>query len=1170
MILTRLAIDRLPGIDRRFGIEPAGSGMQVIFGPNGIGKSSICRAVEGLYWDDRGSSRQTRTSCTFESDGESWHGEREGSTVRWRRGDDANALPNFPASHHYRCFFLQLRDLVDPSRDGTEDIASAIRKQMAGGFDLHEVRAALFSPVSRNRKRRARNSYNAASKKVQNAEGEHHTLERRVDRLDDLRSELDRARAAADRLVYVDRALGLARRRAELAEIRRLIGAMPESLAKLTGKESKDIDRLRARSAELEQRAGKLDTELNDARAARRDSGLAAPLDEADLAAWRDRADRLDRIEFERDGARTERDAARNELIAALGVVGGDLVDKAALTLHDHAELFEFLRATHGNEIRVGSIRERLRLLERIDPAGADQEDLDKLRSGIEALRAWLREPQRGSLADRYRARRLWLLAAATMLFGGVLLAEHVAASLVLLAAFGAGIAFAALLVGQGRDPGGRRSSARTRFAELNVEGPATWDDDGVRSRLLRLESRASELAANIQLARDHDLERQRLDTELDDLRAKQPELDSRRRELATRLGLEELPADAELVDFARALDGLRLACGRYEAVTGKLGQLGSRHVDRVKELADFLEHRGEPRPADAAAAKAGLNSLARRNARLKQALADEQHAQRQLEQCVADREMTQDAINRIHTNAGLDDDDNRGLVSLLDALPRYHELTRQVTELENQNKPDLSALEQAGESGLAEMDAQGLELVRTELTRVAAQEDSLRTQISETTVRMEQIRQGSDLQVLIAVREDTRASLRDLRDVALSAAAGDFLMNEVEQEFEATRMPRVFERAREHFSTFTFHNYELCLDRSSAIARLFAVDSSAQERRELDELSDGTRAQLLLAARIAFAEEVEQGSVLPLFLDEALDQSDPDRFEAIVGSLGCLARDQGRQIFYLTSDPLDVERIRAALDRVECKPADPIDLGLVRSGLASVGKPDDIEISPPPTAPQPGGRSPEEYAVALGVPVFDPARGYAGQHVFYVLWDDTTLLHDFLTKGLTRAGQWKIISATPLADRLGSGPISATEIQLRIDLLEVFCELWKQGRGRPVDADALRDSRIRHSRFFEDVVAIAGELDGNARSLLAMLEERADPRLKGLLSRNAEALRSYLTEHEYLDERPILDEDELRLRALSSPAANELADGVANECLHRWWQWAPKTATPTLDLNPN
>ena len=78
MKLKRLAINRLPGISQPFDIEPAGAGFNVIFGPNGIGKSSICRAVEGLYWDDRGSSQKTLVNGNFELEGEAWWAERDG------------------------------------------------------------------------------------------------------------------------------------------------------------------------------------------------------------------------------------------------------------------------------------------------------------------------------------------------------------------------------------------------------------------------------------------------------------------------------------------------------------------------------------------------------------------------------------------------------------------------------------------------------------------------------------------------------------------------------------------------------------------------------------------------------------------------------------------------------------------------------------------------------------------------------------------------------------------------------------------------------------------------------------------------------------------------------------------------------------------------------------
>ena len=222
------------------------------------------------------------------------------------------------------------------------------------------------------------------------------------------------------------------------------------------------------------------------------------------------------------------------------------------------------------------------------------------------------------------------------------------------------------------------------------------------------------------------------------------------------------------------------------------------------------------------------------------------------------------------------------------------------------------------------------LERLHGELSEEAAKADGLGQQIAEIAADVKQARRGSSVQDFIAVREDAREKLLDRRDEALFAEAGRFLIDGVEEEFEQTQLPRVFERARNHFSEFTHHNYELRLSKEATSPRLFAVELSSGEGRELDELSDGTRAQLLLAARITFAEEVEHGQVLPLFLDEALDQSDPARFEAIVRGLGRVAQDQGRQIFYLTADPLDVDRIEDALAKENCKITAAIDLGLI------------------------------------------------------------------------------------------------------------------------------------------------------------------------------------------------------------------------------------------------
>ena len=1158
MILKRLAILRLPGIGQPFEIKAERAGIHVIFGPNGVGKSSICRAVEKLYWDDCGPSRHTSVNGEFEWDGAIWRAEREGTILRWRRDGDGKVSPKFPHSRHYPCFFLRLRDLLDPSRDGTADIASEIRRQMSGGFDLDRIASELFTEVTLRRKRLERNKFNEASKEVQREKILQIDLQQRVDRLEQLKSQLKDAETAARRLPHVGRASGLAQRREELASVVERLGLMPEALANLTGKEHDNLVELQKQLTQQEASDQDLQKKLEKTRVEREESGLSSPLDRAELTTWRDKADELARVKLNLNAARTDRATVRSKLSSALESVGGNDVDNAALTLPHHAELFEFLRKAQEHASRVHSIKERLRLLNRVRPSGLNTQELEKLTGGVEALRAWLRA--KPPVAEG--SRRPWLLSGLALLAVGAGLAWLVEPTLSLLAGIGAGIALAAMFMDKrssADDNGassGNRSEVRKSFENLGFEGPEAWDISSVTSRLRAMETKTAELQASMQRARDRDVEGESLKNKLEGLSEQASDLAIRRQELKDNLGLDALQPDAELVDFARALDHLRSARGDHEATTGKVKRLETNHAELLADLAGILKPHGEPQPEDAAAAKARLNKLAQRNTMLEKALGEERSITEQREHNVRQREATRDAIGRIYAEAGLDDGDEQGLALLLDRLPKYRDLIRKKTDLESKVELDHTELGKVGEATLSERDGHSLGILKGKLETTASEESRLRNKIADVTNKRNEARRGKKLQHLIAAREEARATLRSLLDGALFAEAGRFLLKEIEEEHEQTQLPRVFARARDHFSSFTLHNYELCLEKGEAQPRLSAVELRSGKVRQLDELSAGTRAQLLLAARIAYTEEVEQGKVMPLFLDEALDQSDPQRFQAITANLGCVARDQGRQIFYLTSDPLDVDRIRDALDKEGCDIASEIDLGRIRTGQVSVKGPQDLRIDPVTPVPEPGGLSPEEYATLLNVPAFRPALGFAEQHVFYILWDDLRLLHDFLTNEIERGGQWRMVSGTALAAKLGSRSIDAAEIGLRLDLLEAFCELWKRGRGRPVDRDALIDSGALSERYREDVIAIAKELDGDPEKLLTALRSREDTRLKGFRGNIIEQLQQHLAKEGYLDHRPILTESELKLLARTTPAANQLPEGLANACLQRWWGW--------------
>lgn len=1159
MRLKRLNIARLPGIDQQFEIESAGAGVHIIHGPNAIGKSSICRAVEGLYWHDRGSNERTLVNGQFELDGEIWWAKRDGPRLQWRCDGEDKVPPSIPASHNHRCFFLRLRDLIDPSSGGTQDIASEIRRQMSGGFDLSRIVEDHFPGVSNKRIRGWRDVFNKAEEEVGRAEGTHKALQRRADKLENLKAELNVAEKAACRLPFVDRAIGLAIRTEKYRDVTKQIANLPDVLANLTGEEVEQIEKLQVRVNNLNERGRVLESKRDTARRTQRDSALPAELDKSQLAVWRKKAEEFENLERELQSARTDCAKCREELGVALSALGGGDVDQIALTVGEHGQLFDFLRAAEDQRAQKNAIKWKLRLLAPIEQSDGSQTHLENLRGAVDALRRWLRASAPETLPDRLRARRSWILLAVAISILGAGLAVYVDPQFGLLLAAGAGVMVPVILLRGTKAALDTRTNAQQEFARLGLEGPDAWDDGPVAQCLRNLELEVASIDARLQRTQITDVDRRNLSSDLTGIEEAEPMLAERREDLRESLKLDAVPQDAELVDFARALDQLRVTRIQYAGVLGRVHDLEARHARLLSNLTEVLQQHGEPMPEDATAAKVYLGNLSDRNSKLMKALDDERQAEFQLDQVSHDRRGDRDSIRNIYKEASLNDGDQRGLMELLELLPQYRELKKKANRLKAQIDLDREELEIAGEAELVNCERTTLGRLKHDFSAAAGKAHDLQRDIVEIEGKVNDAKSGNNLQELITQKEQTRADLQDLRDEALFAEAGRFLVSTVEKEYEKNQMPRIFERARDHFSNFTHHGYELRLSRDTQAPRLLAVDLPSREEREINELSDGTRAQLLLASRMAFAEEVEHGQTLPLFLDEALDQSDPVRFEAIARSLGRLAKDQGRQIFYLTSDPQDRDRFRHALEAEKCVVAAEIDLGLIRRKTASVTGPTMLQVPLRPVVPAPDGASTEEYGVTLGVPAFAPALGYARQHFFYVLFDDLNLLRDFLMNRIEHAGQWKTVSGTPLAEKLGARSITSQEIDSRVSLLGVFCDAWNQGRSRAIDRDVLVESSAVSPRYLDDVVAISGELEGDPERLLAVLRARNDHRLSGFRQRSVETLEGYLRDNGYLGDRPVLDESELTLRALTSPPAIELPDGVAGDLLSRWWVWAAK-----------
>ena len=1165
MRLTRLRIDRLPGIDESYEIRTEGPGVHVVFGPNAVGKSSICRAVEALYWEEIRPGERTELTGEFEIDGVPWRAERYGPRVRWRSEGEDRMRPRLPPSRHRNAFILRLRDLLDPSAKGTRAIASEIRRQMSGGFDLAAIVGDLFPAVTRSGGRREQRKLSTATRAVEEAEQGQAGLARRAERRQAQMAELERCSASEARAPLVVRAVGLARRTEEHAVLLRRVEDMPAVLGRLTGDELAQAEELHERVDGWDRRDRELARELDDLGARIRDAGLAAPIDSADIATWREKADELGRLELKLQTARKELRGEQRKVGAALRSLGGTHPDSAVFTLDDDARLFGFLREAEENRGREEAVRARLALLddvEKREQTKAATSRPEDLGSAVGTLRRWLRAPEPAD--DRAGAGRLrrWLLVVAGLLLaaGGFAALIDPAAAL-LLAGAGAGLLAGLVLTRPGAREGSARADAEEAFLRLGLDPPESWDVPAVEARLRTLETDVADAEARARMTAYRAADRQHLISDLDTVAGKAAALTKRREELFAPLGLAEMPHDAELVDTVHALDQLRVARIARARAVGQMEEFEETFSKRLAELAGILGEHGEPEPRDAARAKAYVGRLNDRNTELATAIAGRRQAAAERARVASDSEKARASLRGIYARASVEEGDLAGLRELIGRLDAFRELRKRVDDLESRNEEDRDALDEAGESELADLDDSGLRRLREQIAADADRAEELRNEIAELDAEVKQTTSAGSLEELIARRDDARTELAERRDAAILAEAGRFLIDAVEADYEKNQMPHVLKRARNHFSAFTRHGYKLRVGRERDAPRLFAVDLGRNARRELAELSDGTRAQLLLAARVAFAEEVEGGLTLPLFLDEALDQSDPARFDAIAASLGQIAADQGRQVFYLTSDPLDGERIRRALETAGFAVASEIDLGAIRGRATGVEGPSELRVRPGPRVPEPIGVTAAEYGSALGVPPFSPGHGSARQHFFYLLADDLELLRELLQSGVERAGQWTTVAGTPLAERLAARYPKAGRIEVRVQMLEVFCEVWSCGRGRPLDRSALAASGAVSSRYIDGVAEIARELDGDAAALLETIRGKSDARVRGFRRAKAEALEEQLRDGGYIDDRPVPGEGEVRRRVLASAPAAELPREVATELVDSWLEWVAKQA---------
>lgn len=506
----------------------------------------------------------------------------------------------------------------------------------------------------------------------------------------------------------------------------------------------------------------------------------------------------------------------------------------------------------------------------------------------------------------------------------------------------------------------------------------------------------------------------------------------------------------------------------------------------------------------------------------------------------------------------GLPADGDQQLRQWTEALPAYTELADQAREastavrLQEDNLAQLTADLRAIADAACGSPPEQLRDRLADAEDIAASRDDLQREILVIEERLDAAIRAVDHERAIAERDLARDRLADVRDATRDRALRRLLLERLRRQHHRLAEPPVVARARQLFAGFTHGAHELLIPTDEG-EPYRARDTRSGRGLALSQLSDGTRAQLLLAARLAHVAEAERGVRLPLFLDESLTASDPARFDAVASALLDLVEREGRQLIYLTCDPADVDAWQRLLAARGHDPAPVTDLALLRGQAAAAPAARLRDSRPLPPAPS-TGEDAADYAARLNVPRLDPHAPADAAHVAYVLDDDLTLVHQLLCRGAERLGQVVTLASVLAVEGLLDDDALASLLARRAALGE-FLDAFATGRGRPAPRGILNEqSEVKTSKLTE-VDTLLADLDGDAAALRDAL---ASGRVSRLREDKQDELLDWLSQEGYLDTRPRLSSDEVATRVLQAGQEDIRRRTVGVPTLRRlvdrWW----------------
>ncbi len=1140
LTFKRISLQRLPGLPK--GIKPLDGlapHINIITGPNGSGKSSTARFIQNLIW--RKPMGNIFADTRFETGDVTWTSHTEPS-ISLLQKDGINAeLTGLPPREAETGYMLALHDLVVAD---DKDLAAGIARESIGGYNLEEAKSKLeYGNGVKSTNSGEYKAYKQAAEKMKELLKQQQDLKDEEARLTKLNKELEEARKAITEKSFYEKVQEFLQAKEKVMHAEQQLRQYPFEIENAREDDPDQLQRLEKTIRDSDELIAKAENAISQNK--ERIRSLALPEEgpnREEILTLKKKADLLAETERELREVSEKKVEAETHAADSLKGLGGEVDEEAwqGIDLSGINNLDEFLLTAEQVSAEKQLHEQKKKRLQE-DIQSLQEGDPETISRGVRLLASWLKNDRSYfGIAPHWfylMALAAVLIAGAVWLFGAVALA-----GLLLIAGL--------LLAGNLTKPTKQKQVYADDYVETGLKQPAEWETEEVAKLLDAL----TELLHGVKRRESLTLTLHNLKEEDERIKEKSLQVQERYDVLLSKLhavpGLPEQGLDSSpgLYHFLAGLQKWQEHNGNVRAAEEHISLLQERHAKTLGEINALLDNYDIDRVADAEEAKAICETLEEKVQNRKDALHEIRVQQNTISQAVEGRDKAEKLRMDIYERVGVEPGDAQAVKDLVQQLKTYKELREQLAGEQGNLNGKQEALERHALYAEKKEELEQLQAEEVQERIALASEKSNRyepllEEIEGIKARVDRARHGQELEQAIKEKEEALGELDGLFEQNVSAVTGHLLYEALNDEIREKARPEVFKRAQRLFSDITQGRYKLILDEGGE-ADFRAFDNVQGRGQALEELSTGTRVQLLIAVRLAYIESKEGDLKLPLLADELLANSDDERARAIIDALIEISR-QGRQVFYFTAQQDEVERWQDALAGNEQLSYQIISLAgepneAVKQKQTGM-EPGSLRLSD--SVPEPGNLSHDEYGRKLKVPPFDPLTDYPGvMHLWYLV-EDTSLLYRLLRRGIRTWGQLRgFVNFSGKVEGLTDEAYAGMKEKVR--LLEDCCEIYQTGRSRQIDTGVLKQSGAVSDKFMADVGQKLRELGGDPKALIRSLQ---NGEIKKFRNDNIDKLKNFLIDEGYLDQREPFSGEELQAR-MSACLSNTSVDPEEGE----------------------